>query len=60
MKLWKVSVITWGWDNIRTFYFRSKEEAREVSNKYPASSGVKYAGNFTEKNAKQLLCEDED
>lgn len=60
MKLWKVTVNNWGWDNPRTYYFKAKDEAQEFSNKYPASDGVEYAGNFTDKNAKRLLCEDED
>ena len=60
MKLWKVRVNNWGWDSARTYYFKSREEAKEFSNKYPASDDVEYAGNFTEKNAKYLLGEDDE
>lgn len=57
MKLWKVRVNNWGWDSAHTYYFKSREEAKEFSDKYPASDGVEYAGNFTKKNARHLLCE---
>lgn len=60
MKLWKVTVNNWGWSNARTYYFKGKAEAKKFSSKYPASDGVEYAGNFTEKNAKRLLLEDDE
>ena len=37
-----------------------KAEAKKFSSKYPASDGVEYAGNFTVKNAKRLLLEDDE
>ena len=60
MKLWKVTVRNWGWSSARTYYFKDKAEAREFSGKYTASDGVEYAGNYTEKNAKALLCEEDE
>lgn len=60
MKLWKVKVNNWGWPNPRTYFFRSKDEAWKFSNKYSASDGFEYAGNYTDKNARKLLCEDSD
>lgn len=60
MKLWKVTVNNCGWSNARTYYFKDKDEAKKFSSKYPASDGVEYSGNFTEKNANRLLLEDDD
>lgn len=60
MKLWKVTVRNWGWDSARTYYFKDKQEARKFSGKYPASDGVVYAGNYTEKNAKRFLFEEDE
>ena len=58
--LWKVTVNNWGWDRPMTYHFRTRKEAQEASNRYPASDGVEYAGNFTDMNAKRLLGEDRD
>ena len=58
MKLWKVRVNNWGWDSPRTKYARSRREAEEIADRYPAANAVQYAGNFTEANAHELLEED--
>lgn len=58
IKLWKVTVNDWGWDSPRTFYCRSKEQAREIQKEYPASDDIEYAGMFTEDKAKYLLKEE--
>lgn len=54
-KLWKVAVNNWGWNSPRTFYAESREAAAEIGEKFPASDGAEYAGNFTDENAAQLL-----
>ena len=54
-KLWKVEVNNWGWDEPCVLYAESREAAKEIANKYPVSDDVRYAGNFTEANACELL-----
>ena len=55
VKLWKVTVNNWGWDNPRTYYAVSREEAEKIRSKFPAADPVQYAGRWTEENAKNLL-----
>lgn len=50
-KLYKVTVNNWGWDKAKTYYFKTKEEAENFAEQFPASDPVKYAGIFTEENA---------
>ena len=57
MKLWKVRVNNWGWYRPGTFYAESREEAEKIRREFPVADDVKYAGNFTEYNAKRLLDE---
>lgn len=59
IKLWKVTVNDWGWNNTRTIYCRSKEQAKKIQEEYPANDGIEYAGMFTEDHARHLLREDE-
>ena len=54
MKLWKVTVNNWGWDNPRTIYTKSRAEAAKIAEKYPAADKIEYAGNFTDENAERL------
>lgn len=58
MKLWKVKVNGWGWDYPITIYAKSRREAEEIAERYPARDNVEYAGNFTEANAREMLGED--
>lgn len=51
MKLWKVTVNSWGWDQPRTLYFRDKSVASIFADRFPASDPIVYAGNFTEEKA---------
>lgn len=55
VKLWRIRVNNWGWDNPRTYYAESREKAEEIGNKFPAADAVQYAGRFTEENAKILM-----
>lgn len=55
MKLWEVTVNQWGWDQPKTYYAASREEAEKIGREYPASSHVKYAGNFANDKAEWLL-----
>lgn len=57
-KLYKVTVNNFGWDRPATYFFRTKKEAEEFAEKYPASDKVKYAGRFKEENAKIYLGEE--
>ena len=54
-KLWKVKVNNWGWAGPRVLYAESREEAKAMAKKYPASDNVQYAGNFTDVRALDLL-----
>lgn len=51
IKLWKVTVNNWGWDCPRTYYFRSRKEAEQFAQRFPASDPVQYAGRFTANKA---------
>lgn len=54
IKLWSVKV-NGNWDKPQTLFFESKEEANTISSKYECHDKVCYAGNFSDKNAKELL-----
>ncbi len=54
-KLWKIEVNNWGWDNPRTLYAKSREEAEKISKKFPAGGDVKYAGAFDNAKAEKLV-----
>ena len=51
MKLWKVTVNSWGWDQPRTLYFLDKAVASIFADRFPASDPVVYAGNYSEDKA---------
>ena len=55
MKLWSVKVNNWGWDSARTLYAESKEAAAKMAAEFPAADRVKYAGNFREETAAEML-----
>lgn len=55
MKLWKVTVNNWGWDQAQTLYAKSREEAQQIHDEYPAADDVQYAGNFREEKARELI-----
>ena len=40
-KMWKVTVNGWGWDMPMTYFAESREEAQRVSEKHPASDGIR-------------------
>ena len=54
MKLWKIDVNNWGWNDSKEFYFESKAAAEKALKAFPAGN-AKYAGNFTTENALELL-----
>ena len=55
MKLWKVTVNAWGWDQPRILYFRDKSVASIFAARFPASDPVVYAGKYTEAKAAAKL-----
>ena len=54
-KLYRVTVINWGWDSPLTYYANSREEAQAISDRFPGSDGVKYAGRYTDDHAAEIL-----
>lgn len=55
VKLWKVTVNSWGWDSPMTCYAESREEAEKIRSHFPAADPIQYAGRFTAENARILL-----
>lgn len=55
MKLWSVKVRNWGWYDAKTLYAESRKEAAEMAADFDAYDRVKYAGNFLEETAAELL-----
>lgn len=54
-KLWSVTVNDWGWDQPKTIYAPSREEAERAAARFECSDPVEYAGNFSDRNAAVLL-----
>lgn len=54
-KIWKVTVNNWGWDNARTYYYKTRKEAQQMHDRMPAADPVEYAGLYTDANARKLL-----
>lgn len=55
MKLWSVKVRNWGWYDAKTLYAESREAAAEMAADFDAYDRVKYAGNFLDENAEEML-----
>lgn len=55
VKLWKVRVNNWGWNESRTYYAESREGAEAIAEEYPAHDSVQYAGMYTDESADAKL-----
>jgi len=54
-KLWKTTVNNYGWNNPRTLYAETRQDAERLLNRYPAGDPVKYAGCYSDSKAAELL-----